>query len=43
MSQPDPTPAPPERPPGDGPRYPTLIDQMAAWAQERRAATALEK
>lgn len=25
-------------PPPDGPRFPTLLDQMAAWLKERLAA-----
>lgn len=41
MSPPDESPAQ-APPPGSGPRYETLIDQMAAWMKARLAAAALE-
>ena len=41
MSPPDDTPAPPDKPPGSGPRFKYLLDQMAAWMRDRLAADAL--
>ena len=42
MSPPDDSPVPPSKPPGSGPRYETLIEQMAAWMEVRQAARTLE-
>lgn len=40
MSVPEYPPVPPGRPPGSGPRYETVLEQMAAWMRDLQAANA---